>query len=161
MSALIHLEAGQRYYIEALMKADHCCDHLSVTWQLPGAPPPANGDPPIPGAYLAYEASYSPEDLAFQFTQQPKCDTAGKSNRNLHGGDDFDLAELVFQWQRNSVDIPGANGRSYTTPLLTLGDSGARFPLRRLTWPVQQSSAEAVLTVTRDTEPPRLQPRPE
>ena len=51
-SVPIRLEAGRRYYIEALMKDGSGMDHLAVTWRLPGAPPPANGDPPIPGRYL-------------------------------------------------------------------------------------------------------------
>jgi hypothetical protein len=32
-----------------------------------------------------------------------------------------------FQWQKNSVDIPDANGPSYTTPATTVGDNGAAY----------------------------------
>lgn len=35
-SALIHLVAGQRYYVEALLKEGTSADHLAVGWQLPG-----------------------------------------------------------------------------------------------------------------------------
>ncbi|MSU62580.1 MAG: hypothetical protein EXS31_09310 [Pedosphaera sp.] len=51
-SVPVRLEAGRRYYIEALMKDGTGADHLAVTWRLPGAPQPVNGDPPIPGLYL-------------------------------------------------------------------------------------------------------------
>lgn len=37
-SALVHLEQGQRYYIEALQKEDTGIDTLSVSWQIPGKP---------------------------------------------------------------------------------------------------------------------------
>jgi hypothetical protein len=52
-SAAIHLAAGQKYYVEALMKEGGGGDCLSVAWQLPGARPPTNGAPPISGQYLA------------------------------------------------------------------------------------------------------------
>ncbi|HEX8423807.1 MAG TPA: PQQ-dependent sugar dehydrogenase, partial [Pyrinomonadaceae bacterium] len=34
---------------------------------------------------------------------------------------------LRFQWQRNNVDIPGANSDSYTIPSVALSDNGAQF----------------------------------
>src|SRR6185503_10778348 len=49
----IALVAGQRYYIEALMKEGAGGDHLAVAWQKPGDPIPANSSSPIPGLYLS------------------------------------------------------------------------------------------------------------
>ncbi|MBI2929489.1 MAG: protein kinase [Verrucomicrobia bacterium] len=57
ISEPIHLEAGRRYYIEALMKEGAVRDNLAVTWQMPGEPPPENLSPPIPGTYLACPVS--------------------------------------------------------------------------------------------------------
>ena len=54
ISAPIPLVAEQRYYLEAVMKQGTGGDHLAVTWQLPGAPKPVNGAPPIAGNFLAY-----------------------------------------------------------------------------------------------------------
>lgn len=34
---------------------------------------------------------------------------------------------MIFQWQKNQVDIPGATQATYTTPAVALEDSGARF----------------------------------
>jgi hypothetical protein len=34
-----------------------------------------------------------------------------------------------YQWKRNGVDIPGATGKSYTTPALLLADDGAVYSL--------------------------------
>ena len=55
VSKSIHLEAGKRYSVKALMKEDSGPEHLSVTWQLPGHEPPKLGDPPISGEYLEFE----------------------------------------------------------------------------------------------------------
>ena len=55
VSKSIHLEAGKRYSVKALMKEDSGQDHLSVTWQMPGDPPPKPGDAPISGEYLEFE----------------------------------------------------------------------------------------------------------
>ena len=48
----IHLERGKRYSIRTLFKEGTGGDRLAVTWQMPGQPPPENGDPPIPGLFL-------------------------------------------------------------------------------------------------------------
>jgi hypothetical protein len=36
-------------------------------------------------------------------------------------------ATLTYQWKRNGVDVPGATSSSYTTPALSVGDSGTRY----------------------------------
>ena len=48
VSKPIQLQAGKRYWIEALFKEASNVDSFAVTWQMPGEPPPQNGDPPIP-----------------------------------------------------------------------------------------------------------------
>jgi hypothetical protein len=50
-SIAIHLEAGSRYYIEALQKEGTGGDNLAVAWTLPGETPDDNG--PIPGDVLS------------------------------------------------------------------------------------------------------------
>ncbi|MCX6904985.1 MAG: hypothetical protein NTW03_16200, partial [Verrucomicrobia bacterium] len=53
ISAPIWLEAGRKYYVEAVMKENMGGDSLGVAWQVPGGLPPANGDPPIAGCHLS------------------------------------------------------------------------------------------------------------
>jgi WD40 repeat protein len=60
VSKPVTLEAGRRYYVEAWLKQMGGMGHLSVTWQLPGEPPPVDGAPPIPGTYLASPEALSP-----------------------------------------------------------------------------------------------------
>jgi len=54
---------------------------------------------------------------------------------------------LAYQWQRNGVDIPGATGPTYATPVLTLADSGAQFRVRVTNAFGSVLSAPATLTV--------------
>lgn len=52
ISAPVYLEAGRRYYVEAIAKEGDGVDNLAVTWQRAGDPAPTNGAPPIGGAWL-------------------------------------------------------------------------------------------------------------
>lgn len=55
---------------------------------------------------------------------------------------------LSYQWQRNEVNIPGATAANYTTPPLTLADSGARFRCVVSNNFGSVTSVSALLTVT-------------
>lgn len=54
---------------------------------------------------------------------------------------------LSYQWQRNSVDIFGANGSSYTTPVVAQSDSGARYRVKVWNWIRLITSDSAILHV--------------
>ncbi|HAO77802.1 MAG TPA: hypothetical protein DCQ92_02280 [Verrucomicrobia subdivision 3 bacterium] len=54
---------------------------------------------------------------------------------------------LAYQWQRDNVDIPGATGPTYITPILALGDLGAQFRVRVTNAFGFALSAPATLTV--------------
>jgi len=54
---------------------------------------------------------------------------------------------LRYQWLRNGAVIPGAGQASYTTPLLTVGNSGAVYSVIVFNGAGVQVSAGAVLTV--------------
>ncbi len=53
-----------------------------------------------------------------------------------------------YQWQRDNIDIPGATGPTYITPVLALGDSGAQFRVRVSNAFGSAFSSPATLTVT-------------
>ena len=55
---------------------------------------------------------------------------------------------LGYQWQRNGRDIPGATNSTYTTPQLSLADSGTIYLVRVTNAFDSIFSAPAVLTVT-------------
>jgi glucose/arabinose dehydrogenase len=58
-----------------------------------------------------------------------------------------------YQWQRDGVDIAGANSASYTIPSTTLADSGARFRCIVSNALGTATSNEATLTVTINQPP--------
>src|SRR5207247_2186658 len=56
-------------------------------------------------------------------------------------------APLSYQWQKNSVNIAGATGSSYTTPATTTGDSGSTFRVVVSNVAGSATSSAATLTV--------------
>ncbi|EEF61560.1 LamG-like jellyroll fold domain-containing protein [Pedosphaera parvula] len=106
----------------------------------------------------AVDSYLSLKYFPFIFTQQPQ------SVSKLEGetatftvGASQGAASLSYQWQRNSVNIPGATNFSYTTPLLVQADSGSTF--RVLITPLGGTTATsdtATLTVSPDNQAPTV-----
>ena len=59
----------------------------------------------------------------------------------------FGEGPLSYQWLRNDADIPGATASSYTLPLVTTADNGARFAVRVSSASGAVTSAAASVTV--------------
>ena len=145
------LVKGQRYYIEALMKEGAGGDNLGVTWQIPGDPIPANGSPPIAAKYLSrYDvpASVSPD--------QPADVTILEARQATFSVTPTGSPLLSFQWYQNGAAISGANGPSYTTPLLSTNDNGKTYFLVLSNDFRSVTSRVALLTVNIDTNGPVL-----
>ncbi len=64
-------------------------------------------------------------------------------------------APVVYQWQRDGVDIPGANEPSYTLPATTLYDNGARFRVVVTNRYGQEISTATTLNVV-ESHPPTV-----
>lgn len=85
------------------------------------------------------------EDLAI--TDQPR-DTTGFVNFSAR----FTVgakgaSPLAFQWRRNGVAIAGATGPTYSTPALSLADSGTRYSVVVSNPDGSVTSSDATLTV--------------
>ncbi|HWQ96139.1 MAG TPA: carbohydrate binding domain-containing protein [Candidatus Methylomirabilis sp.] len=57
-------------------------------------------------------------------------------------------APLSYQWQKNGVNIPGATGSTYTTPVTTSTKNGNKFRAVASNTYGKAASNEAILTVT-------------
>jgi Immunoglobulin I-set domain len=69
-------------------------------------------------------------------------------------------APLAYQWQKNSTNISGATSASYTTPVTTMGDSGAKFDVVVTNSAGSVTSAQATLTVNAAALAPTITTQP-
>jgi len=160
----ITLTAGKRYYIEALHKEGGGGDNLGVAWKLPSqANPPADGSPPISGAFLSTAAN--PVGAVITFTRQPESVTVPEATpaptatfTALATGRTATSTNVsvTYQWARNGELIAGAAGSSYTTPPLTPANNGDLYVVLASIPGRQLFSLGAVLTVNADTKAPAL-----
>ncbi len=107
------------------------------------------GQPPLGGiGKIIYPANQRPIITAHPQNQlaavgEPVTFTVGVSSPT----------PVTYQWQRNSVNIPGATAASYTIPSTTLGDHGARFRVIVTNTAGSTASNEALLEVVNSQRP--------
>ena len=154
----ITLQAGKRYYMEILHDEGGGGDGSDVTFIKEGAT-----DPTQDSAGMAMRGSVigtylDPNASSITFTQQP-VNTQGVDGKKVT----FKVAAtgvsaygstMYYQWQKNGVNIPDATSASYTTPILTLSDSNAKYKCVITVPALSMASEEATLTVVPDTFAP-------
>jgi len=153
-SAPIYLQGGRRYYLEALMAQGLGGDHLTVQWvlpdgtvELPLTTPSATGTllipftglTNVPGIYL------------------PPTDATGVEDGNVT----FSLlvtnqSNVSYQWLLNSTNLPGATTSVVTLTNLSLSLNGQAVSCVVSNASGSVTSAPAILTVNRDTNPPTV-----
>ncbi len=69
-------------------------------------------------------------------------------------------APFSYQWQKNNANISGATAASYTTPVTTSADNGAKFDVVVSDSAGSVASATATLTVTAATVAPTITTQP-
>ena len=78
--------------------------------------------------YSLYEFEvYGPPASALSITTPPTNQSATIGGTATFSVVASGTAPFTYQWLRNGVVLAGANGSSYTTPILTAADSGAQF----------------------------------
>lgn len=150
----IYLNAGQHYYLEALMKEGGGGDYLYVAWKTP-----TNLVwNVIPGSAFGNYLSAASATLAI--TRQLTNTTAMASQTATFAvsasGSSSITTNFSYQWQLNGFDIPGATRGSYTTPILRDSDNGSVYRVLVAIPGRAQFSSNAVLTVTPDIVPPTV-----
>jgi hypothetical protein len=146
-SALLPLEAGRRYYIEALQKEGGGGDHVAVRCQAPDG----RNLEPIPGAYLIPYGLVAPVILG-----QPADTTVveGDGATFLVSLDRYLGAR--FQWSRNGNLIAGATNRLFTFGPVRISDHAATFQVVVTNDLGAVTSRLARISVRPDTTPPAL-----
>ncbi len=148
-SAGISLQAGRKYYIEALQKEGGGGDNLAVGWRLP------NGtlERPIPGNRLS----------AFQVSTNPPTLLAEPADLDVAEGEPAvfqvtarGLEPMAFQWQQDGVNLPEETTPTYIVPVVMLADSGTKFRCIITNQLGSIVSREATLTVHPETTPPTV-----
>ena len=153
-SVAVTLTAGQRYYIEGLMKEGGGSDYFYAAWKTPTNLVWTV----IPGQFLGNYVLGTNASVAI--SQQPTNTgvLAGQSATftvTVTGSSSV-TTNVSYQWQLNGFDIAGANGSSYTTPPLAQTNSGAIYRAVVSVPGQAQFSSNAVLTVAADNVPPTV-----
>ncbi|HWN96079.1 MAG TPA: immunoglobulin domain-containing protein, partial [Methylomirabilota bacterium] len=141
-SSNIFLEAGRRYYLEALHSAGTGDDAFAVGWKLP------NGtfEQPMSVSHLWTYGFPNTHGTKPVITTQPTNATVPEGLPVVFrvGVSNFDA--ITYQWQRNGANMQGYIGATLTLPTALTNDNGAsyRCVLSNSFGPV--TSAAAVLT---------------
>ena len=167
-SAPIPLVAGTSYPVVAYLKASSGQNLLQVAWRqdsgLVGGDMPASDQSLADRLQPITASSLSSLDLPIatvSITAQPTASpssttTANKKIKFSIGVSSTGSSPLVVQWRKNGVNISGATGTNYTTPYLTVADSGAVFSAVVSAPGVSATSSGVTVTVGTDTVKPTI-----
>ncbi|HLP76873.1 MAG TPA: lamin tail domain-containing protein, partial [Candidatus Paceibacterota bacterium] len=154
-SETVSLQAGQRYFIEALTKeGSSASDVVEMAWLKPGS----NTWELIEGDFLG---NYLTDPTATISIQKQPVDVSVYENRSATftvtaTGNSKITTKVSYQWQCNGVDIPGATSATYTTPLLYATNNGSLYRVLAFVPGAAQMSSNALLTVTQDLVAPTV-----
>ncbi len=149
--AAIRLNAGTRYYIEAIHHEGGGGDLLGVTIKKASDPDPANGaEPSTAGGYFSVTA------VPLSIVTQPANASVVEGTLATFEVVPSETPAITYQWQVGGVDIPGANSRVYSFTA-SAADNGKQYRvvLNAINGQTATSTA-ATLTTTGDTTPPTI-----
>jgi regulation of enolase protein 1 (concanavalin A-like superfamily) len=154
-SAAVSLQAGQRYFIEALTKEGSSPgDLFEADWLRPGS----NDWELIEGDYVG---NYRTDSNATITIRQQPANASIYDNQSATftvsaTGNSRITTNVNYQWQCNGVDIPGATSATYITPPVYDTNSGSLYRVLAFVPGAARFSSSALLTVTQDLVPPTI-----
>lgn len=125
-SAPVALQAGKKYYIQALWKEGTGGDFCQVAWRKVGDTTAASALQPIPGTFLStsIDTKHGPPIIL----EGPKSQTVAAGASVTFTVSAIGTGPLTYQWQRGGVDVSGA-----TSSTLTVNGAGqSNFGLYRV-----------------------------
>jgi hypothetical protein len=165
-SAFITLQAGKRYYFEAVSRDGTGSDGMTIAWQTPSdtaaglALPTANASVAadtqpflIPARYLSTFVTFGVVTLK---TNLPAAISAAESTRPVLQVTADGSLPYAYQWFKNGVPITNATAASYTLPFLRPADNNGIFQVVVTNNFSSVTSVVATLTVTSDTTKPSV-----
>ena len=98
--------------------------------------------------------------IAPTITTQPAAQTVAAGEAATFSVTAAGTAPLIYQWQKNSTDIPGATLSTYTTPATSITDNGALYSVVVFNGAGTVTSDKATLTVSAATGAPAIGTQP-
>ncbi len=155
-SDLQYLQAGRKYYIEALVKENEQGDHMAVGWQGPGII--ADAERPIPGNRLSpYVGNGAPAPV---ITVQPVSVSILEGESAVFSVSAQSNSPVFYEWRKNGIPIANSNTASYTTPITSDSDDGATFRVMVFNSDGNELSEPANLNITQTIFPPTITSHP-
>jgi hypothetical protein len=163
------LVAGKQYYIEAAHHEGGGGDFVEATYKLFAEGDPKTGELTKINPFVMAPYVSGLDGAVINLTQQPQSGSAVEGRKITfttaatakYIGDDSGASPGLFmQWQSAPKgsstfnSIAGANGASYTTPVLALTDDGTQYRVAMISGDASTNTSVAVLTVLPDTFPP-------
>jgi uncharacterized repeat protein (TIGR03806 family) len=154
-SAPIILQAGRRYYLEAIMQEGAGGDNLCVRWQMP------NGtfEEPLTASSAAGTRLIPCTGITSTpgFFYQPTNATVAESANATFSLLATNQSPMIYQWQRSGTNLPGATqSRLVFSNASYLADNGKVFRCVVSNASGAVTSSPATLTVVADITPPSL-----
>ena len=155
------LVAGQKYYLGYLWQEGGGGFNAAVTWDGPptsGAI--ANGQAPIPDTYFVPSRFYFGNMFYnlgdVSILTQPASRTNQDATVATFAVQPEGTPLYTYQWLTNGTPVPGANNRTWNTPLLLPSDNNMRVQVTVGNEFSSVTSSVALLKVTVDLTPPTL-----
>ncbi len=155
-SGPLPLEAGRRYYIEAIMQQGGGGDNLAVRWRLPDG----TIEEPIPavGSTGTRLIPFDGGDTLPSIYQQTANPTVVEGNNARLSVLAINHAPVTYRWLLQGTNLPGASATKpfYALTNIPMSYNGLAYSCAVSNAAGTTISATMVLTVLRDTNPPAV-----
>jgi uncharacterized repeat protein (TIGR03806 family) len=154
-SSPVTLQAGRRYYLEAIMQEGGGGDNLCVRWRLPNGAieEPIRASSAAGTRLIPCTGVHTPPGFFFQPTNTTVAESFSATFSLLA----TNQAPLTYQWQRSGTNLPGATQSVLVVSNTSyLADNGRFFRCVVSNASGTVTSSPATLTVVADITPPSL-----